>query len=762
MATVKKTQKEKKQTQIKKEPKPKKSRVASKEKIETGAASTSAAEDTKNKKKASGTSKAAGKKGKTATAGTTRKKAVKSTSTSASARKTKKTKAAVAVSKEQIKKDGAELLPAAQKDTSGKKPVPQKKISEETTKITAESNAGATAVLEPVKEPLPAVTTVTLEPEEKKEQYAAAQQQQPAVKPVIKIDETITVAALADKLKIKVSELIKKMLSLGIIATINQRIDTDVASIVASEFGYGIEVVSLYGDTTSEEKEDISKLKTRPPIVTIMGHVDHGKTSLLDAIRKTDVAGKEFGGITQHMGAYRVATSQGEIIFLDTPGHEAFTAMRARGAKVTDIVILIVAADDGVMPQTIEAIAHARAANTPIIVAINKIDVNGVNIQKVKQDLANQALVPEDWGGKTITVETSARKNIGIDKLLELILLQAEMMELKANPDKPAVGVIIEAKVSKGVGPVATVLIHGGTLRVGDSFIAGTTFGKVKAMSDDKKKKVLEAGPSVPVEVMGFQSLPLSGDRFIVVEDERKARHISETRREIKRGENFAIKKHLTLENFHKNFSEGKTKELKLIIKSDVRGSAEVLKDSLQKLDTKDVSVKIIHSGIGGINDSDIILAAASDAVIVGFNVKEETSAIALAQKENVDIKTYRIIYDVINDIKSAMEGLLDPDKKEVYLGRAKILKIFKVEKIGSIAGCLVIDGKISRTARARVLRDNIIVYDGKLYTLKRFKDDVKDVDKGFECGLTLDGFHDLKIGDIIESYSIEFVKRKL
>ena len=578
----------------------------------------------------------------------------------------------------------------------------------------------------------------------------------------IKIDETITVSALANKMNVKVTELIKKMLLMGIIASINQRIDTDVAALVAAEFSYDVEVVPLYGEVENEKEEDTAKFKPRSPIVTIMGHVDHGKTSLLDAIRKTNVAEKEFGGITQHIGAYKVKTPHGEIVFLDTPGHEAFTAMRARGAQVTDIVILIVAADDGVMPQTIEAIAHAKAAGIPIIAAINKIDVAGVNIQKVKQELANQGLSPEDWGGKTITVEISARKNIGIDKLLDLILLQAEMLELKANPDKQASGVVIEARISKGVGPVATVLIKSGTLRIGDYFVAGTSYGKVRAMRDDKKKHIKEAGPATPVEVIGFQTLPLSGDKFVVADDEKKARHISEIRQQLKRDERLSSKKHLTLESFHKDFAEGKAKELNLILKADVRGSAEVLRDSLEKLSTKEVSVKIIHSGIGGINDSDVILAAASDAIIIGFNVRQETSAIAIAQRESVEIKTYRIIYDAINDVKAAMEGLLEPTQKELYLGRAKILKVYKIEKIGNIAGCSVIDGKISRTGKVRLLRDNTIIFEGKLSSLKRFKDDVKEVEKGFECGLTLDGFNDIKEGDIVESYTFELVKRKL
>lgn len=580
--------------------------------------------------------------------------------------------------------------------------------------------------------------------------------------PKIKIDESITVSGLASKMNIKPVELIKKMMLSGILLTINQRVAMDVASVVAGEFGYDVEVVPLYGAVEEEVEEDKSALIHRAPIVTIMGHVDHGKTSLMDAIRLSNVVASEAGGITQHIGAYKVKTVGGEIVFLDTPGHEAFTAMRARGAQVTDIVVLVVAADDGVMPQTIEAIDHARAANVPIIVAINKIDMPAANVQKVKQELSNQNLQPEDWGGKTITVEVSAKKRIGIEKLLELILLQAEIMELKANPKRLALGVIVEAKISPKQGPVATVLIKTGTIKVGDYFVAGSAYGKVRAMHNDKGKRLLEAGPSTPVEMMGFQWAPQSGDKFFVVKDEKEARNISEIRQQSRRDEKLTRRKHLTLEDFHKNLVEGKAKELALILKADVRGSVEVLRDSLEKLSTSDVTLRIIHSGIGGINDSDVILAAASDAVIIGFNVRSETTALALAQREEVEIKTYRIIYEAINDIKAAMEGLLEPDKKEVYVGRARVLKTFKVAKVGTIAGCLVIDGKISRAGGGRLLRDNAIIYEGKLASLKRFKDDVKEVEKGFECGMMLENFGDIKEGDVIESFAIELVKRKL
>lgn len=615
-------------------------------------------------------------------------------------------------------------------------------------------------------EPVPSVTAAIVSPPPSVKPVAAA----PAapVKPVVprlklRVDETVTVSELAAKMNIKSSELIKKLMSMGVLATINQRIGTDAVTLVAPEFGYDVEVVPLYGEREeAEEEETKEKLKPRPAIVTIMGHVDHGKTSLMDAIRESNIVEKESGGITQHIGAYKVKTPKGEIVFLDTPGHEAFTAMRARGAQVTDIVILVVAADDGVMPQTIEAIDHARAAGVPIIVAINKIDMAAANLQKVKQELANQNLLPEDWGGKTITVEISAKKRIGIDKLLEMLLIQAEMMELKANPDKKAVGIVVEARVSSKKGPVATVLIKSGSIKIGDYFVAGTVYGKVRAMHNDRKKRLLSAGPSTPAEIMGFQRAPQSGDKFFVIADEKEARHISEIRQQLKRDERLSRRHHLTLEDFHKNVVEGKVKELKLILKADVRGSVEVLRDSLEKLSTKDVVIKTIHSGIGGINNSDVVLAAASDAVIIGFNVRSEISAMAIAQKEDVEIKTYRIIYEVVDEVKAALEGLLEPDKKEVYLGRAKVLKTFKAAKIGTIAGCSVIDGKILRTGNARLLRDNIIIFDGKIASLKRFKDDVKEAEKGFECGIVLHGFGDIKVGDLIESYTIELVKRKL
>ena len=563
------------------------------------------------KKTAAGTSKAK----KTAKPAEAAEKQEKET---AKVKTAEKAQTAAATPVQAVQPQTAVKPPEIAKEKKAVKPA-EPKIKAKTAVVIEKKAAEVKKAPEPAKPLPPAKPQPTVKPMPAAQPQHAVQPQpsiqpkpQPAPTPVevkpappkvrqkIQIDETITVTGLANKMNVKVTELIKKMLLMGIIASINQRIDTDVAALVASEFSFDVEVVPLYGEAEKEKEEDASKLKHRSPIVTIMGHVDHGKTSLLDAIRKTNVAEKEFGGITQHIGAYKVKTQHGEVVFLDTPGHEAFTAMRARGAQVTDIVILIVAADDGVMPQTIEAIAHAKAAGIPIMAAINKIDVPGVNIQKVKQELANQGLSPEEWGGKTITVEISARQNIGIDKLLDLILLQAEMLELKANPDKQAAGVVIEARVSKGVGPVATVLIKSGTLKIGDYFVAGTSYGKVRAMRDDRKRHLKEAGPATPVEVIGFQTLPLSGDKFVVTEDEKKARHISEIRQQLKRDERLSSKKHLTLESFHKDFAEGKAKELNLILKADVRGSADEAESALSN-----------SSAAGGITPLDVNSARA-------------------------------------------------------------------------------------------------------------------------------------------------------
>ncbi|MCB4792391.1 MAG: translation initiation factor IF-2 [Elusimicrobia bacterium] len=575
----------------------------------------------------------------------------------------------------------------------------------------------------------------------------------------IRINELTTIREIAEKLGQTTGDVIKKLLSMGTLATINQRIDLEVAELLASEYGFDIKFASIFeGEKIAEEEDDVENLKPRPAVVTIMGHVNHGKTSLLDAIRETDVASKEAGGITQHIGAYKVKTAKGEVTFLDTPGHEAFTAMRSRGAQVTDIVVLVVAADDGVMPQTVEALDHARAAAVPIIVAINKIDVPGANPSQVKQELTKYNLLSEDWGGDTIMVEVSAKNNIKIDALLEMILLKAEMMELKANPDTLARGAVVEARLDHKRGPVITVLIQKGTLHVGDNFIVGTTYGKVRAMTDDHGKKLDEAKPVTPVEILGVNSLPHAGDRFIAMDDERKAREIAQTRFSRAREERMKPRHHLSLEDI----SSGKVKELRLVLKADVQGSLGALRDSLDKLSTPEIKLTIIHGGIGTINESDVTLAAASDAIIMGFSIKPDTAVERMAEREGVSIRIYRIIYEVIADVRAAMEGMLEPQLKEISLGKAQVRQVFKISKVGTIAGCSVLEGKIQRGCKVRILRDNVIIYDGNIITLRRFKDDVKEVDKGFECGIGLERYSDFKNGDILDLYTFEKIARKL
>jgi len=584
------------------------------------------------------------------------------------------------------------------------------------------------------------------------------------IKPKIKIDETTTTAQLAEKIGVKPAELIKKLLSLGSLVTINQRIDPDTATLIAGEYGYEVEFVPLYGEETllKEEIVEPSKLVPRAPVVTIMGHVDHGKTSLLDAIRQTRLTEKEYGGITQHIGAYKVKSKKGEIVFLDTPGHEAFTAMRARGAQVTDIVVLVVAADDGVMPQTIESINHSRAANVPIIVAINKIDLPTANPQKVKQQLAELGLIPEEWGGKTIFVEVSAKKQINLDKLLEIILLETELLELKSNPSGPARGIIIEARLDPRKGPLATVLVQKGTLRISDSFLAGFTWGKVRALIDDRGRRLLEVSPTSPVEVLGFSNVPEVGDRFLILPDEQEAKKIAQQRQQIRSQEVIFRRQHVTLDDFYRRVKEGKLKELKLILKADVQGSLEAIKDSLSKLIHPEIKLSIIHSGMGGINESDCLLAAASEAVVIGFNIRPEPGAEKLAKEEGVDIRSYRIIYELIDEIKAAMEGLLEPGIKENVLGRLSIRQLFRIPKVGVVAGCYVEEGKVIRGANVHLLRENRIIYDGRIASLKRFKEDVHEVEKGYECGVGLENFQDLKTGDLLEIYEKVKVARKL
>jgi translation initiation factor IF-2 len=550
---------------------------------------------------------------------------------------------------------------------------------------------------------------------------------------------------------------------MGVLVNINQLIDADVASLVAGEFGYEVEKVSLERQDLLERKEDLpEQLKSRPPVVTIMGHVDHGKTMLLDAIRKTNVVEGEAGGITQHIGAYDVELENGHVVFIDTPGHEAFTAMRARGAQVTDVVVLVVAADDGMMPQTKEAIDHARAAKVPIVVAINKTDKPTANPEKVKKDLSEYELVPEQWGGNTLFAEVSAKQKTGIKELLDSILLQAEVLELRANPDKPARGVIIESKLDKGRGPVATVLVQEGTLKTGDAFIAGSHYGRVRAMLNDKGKKIEEAPPSTPVEVVGFTDIPEAGEAFIVVSEERMAKQISLYRQEKIRQKELSKLSKVSLEELYDKIKKGEVKELNVIIKADVQGSIEAVKEALGKLSTDAVKVNILHDAVGGITETDVNLASASNAIIIGFNVRPGPKAQSLAEQEHVDVRTYSIIYDAINDIKNALEGLLEPTYKEHLLGRAQVIQVFSIRKVGTVAGSLVTDGKVVRGSHARLLRDNVVVYDGRISSLRRFKDDMKDCNQGLECGIGIENFNDIKLGDVIESYEMEEVQSRL
>ena len=578
----------------------------------------------------------------------------------------------------------------------------------------------------------------------------------------ITIPETITVKDLSAELKKTSGEIIKKLLAYGIMATINNEIDFDTAFLIAGEFGvtaHKKEVVTdediLFDD--SEDKEE--DLKPRPPVIVVMGHVDHGKTSLLDAVRSTNVIEGEAGGITQAIGAYKVEVNGREITFLDTPGHEAFTAMRARGAQITDIAILVVAANDGVMPQTIEAIDHAKAAGIPIIVAINKIDVEGANPDKVKQELAEYGLVSEDWGGDTIFVPISAKKKINIDNLLEMVLLVADMKELKANPNKQAKGVVIEAKLDKSKGPVATMLVQRGTLDIGDTILVGSVIGRIRTMTDDKGHKVKKAGPSTPVEITGLTEVPEAGDTFYEVKDEKTAKHLMERRKRQARDKALKASSRVTLDDLFSQIEKGNLKQLNIIVKADVQGSVEAVKQALEKLSNDEVKVKVIHANVGAITESDVTLANVSNAIIIGFNVRPQPIAKDMADKENVEIKTYSVIYNAIEDVEAAMKGMLDPVFKEVVIGNAEVRQTFKISDVGTIAGCYVTNGKVARNAGVRVLRDNVVIHDGKLISLKRMKDDVKEVAKGFECGIQIENFNDIKEGDIIEAYIMEQVK---
>ena len=579
-----------------------------------------------------------------------------------------------------------------------------------------------------------------------------------ASKRVFKIEEVITVGDLAHRMGIKAGEVIKKLIEMGMPTTVNQLLDADAAGLLAQEYGFEVENVAPEMESLIDQEADREEdLVARPPVVTIMGHVDHGKTSLLDAIRASHVIDQEAGGITQHIGAYEVEHNGRSLVMLDTPGHEAFTSMRARGAQVTDIVVLVVAAEDGVMPQTVEAIDHARAADVPIVVAVNKIDKPGAQPDRIRQQLSDFGLVPEEWGGQALYANISAKKKIGIDSLLELVLLQADILELKANPRKLARGTVIESRIEKGRGPIATVLVQDGTLKVGDPVVTGTHYGRVRALINHKGKRLTEALPGTPVEIQGLNGLPAAGQKFAVMRDERTARQIAMHRHEKER-EKVVARPRFSLEELHRRIEEGGLKELNIVLKTDVQGSLEALQFSLNRLSGEKVKVNIIHAGAGGISESDVMLASASTAVIIGFNVRPEPKGADLAERERVDVRLYSVIYDVVEDIRKAMEGMLEPSYREMSVGRAEVRNTFHISRLGTVAGCFVLSGKITRNALVRLLRDNVVVHEGKLASLKRFKDDVREVVEGYECGLGLENFNDIKIGDQIEAFVMEKV----
>src|SRR5262245_46121799 len=603
----------------------------------------------------------------------------------------------------------------------------------------------------PMTEPMvatPAVATVEAPPVEVKRE-------------LVKVGESVTVAELAEKMRRKSGEVIKALLELGVMRMVNDLLDPTEAKLVGDKFGFDVDIRSVEGDVIEEEETDGGQLSLRPPVVTVMGHVDHGKTSLLDAIRKSKVAEKEFGGITQHIGAYQVATSHGKVTFLDTPGHEAFTAMRARGAQATHRGILVVAADDGVMPQTVEAINHARAANVPIIVAVNKVDKPEADPDRVKRELSNHNLVPEDWGGQTIYVPTSAKKGTGIEQLLEMSALQAEILELKANPNRAAKGVVIESRLDRGRGPVATVLVQPGTVKEGDAVVVGANSGRIRALIDATGRKAKTAGPSDPVEILGLSGVPSAGDVLVAVSDERKARQIATMRADKEKAKVKAATR-ITLEGLHQQIKTGEVKELRLVLKADVQGSVEALTESLERLSTDEVKLKVIHSSVGAIIESDVMLASASNAIVLGFNVKPEAKAAQQAQANGVDVRTYNVIYEAINDVKAALAGMLAPEIRETLLGRALVRQIFVISKLGPIAGSYVQEGKFVRGAKVRVRRGDTVVGTGTVGSLKRFKDDVREVLAGLECGIGVDGVSGVQAGDLLEAFTTEEVARTL
>ena len=596
-----------------------------------------------------------------------------------------------------------------------------------------------------------------------KEEVVSEVQENSSGEVVIEMEDTITVKELSEMLKMPSIEVIKELMFMGVMAAINAEIDIATVEKLAEKLADRLTVLVVRKEEKAIEKEtmddeDEANLVKRPPVVTVMGHVDHGKTSLLDAIRSAKVTEGEAGGITQHIGAYMAEVNGEMVTFLDTPGHEAFTAMRARGAQVTDIVVLVVAADDGIMPQTKEAINHCKAANVPIVVAINKIDKPGANIDRVKQELAEEGVLVEDWGGDVASVPVSAKTRQGLDDLLEMILLTSEMLEAKANPNRDAKGTVIEAKLDKGRGAVASLLVQNGTLHVGDSILVGNTYGRIRAMFDHKGKNVKEAGPSVPVEILGLSEVPVSGDKFEVVKDEKTARNMAEERKEAAKSAYLNTNK-VSLEDLYSQIQEGKVKELSIIVKADVQGSVQALSQSLEKLSTDAVKVRVIHGAVGAISETDVTLAAASNAIIIGFNVRPDSNAVAIAEKEKVDMETYRIIYDAIDDVKAAMIGMLEPEYKEVVLGTAEVRQTYKISSVGTVAGCYVTSGKVVRNESVRVVRDGIVIFDGALSSLKRFKDDAKEVAQNYECGLTIEKFNDIKEGDIIEAYTMEEIK---
>ena len=578
---------------------------------------------------------------------------------------------------------------------------------------------------------------------------------------LVKLPESVTVGELAAAMRRKTTEVIKALVDLGVMATVNEVLDPTAAKLVADKFHFDVQVRSIEGDVLEEEESDPAQMRPRPPVVTVMGHVDHGKTSLLDAIRTTKVAEREFGGITQHIGAYQVDTSHGKVTFLDTPGHEAFTAMRARGAQATDMVVLVVAADDGVMPQTVEAINHAKAANVPILVAVNKIDKPGSDPDRVKRELSNHGLVPEDWGGQTIFIHTSAKRGDGIPQLLEMTALQAEILELRANPGRAGRGVIVEGRLDRGRGPVATALIQSGTLKEGDAVVVGSHSGRVRALFNDRGKKVQSAGPSDPVEILGLSGVPQAGDTMLVVADERKARQIATVRSERDRLKGKSATR-ITLEDLHKQIEAGEVKELRLVLKADVQGSVEALTESLERLSTEEVKLKVIHSSVGTVTESDVMLASASNAIVLGFNVKADPKAATQAQANGVDMRSYNVIYDAINDVRAALSGMLAPEIHEMVLGRAQVRQLFPITKVGTIYGSSVTEGKMVRGARARIKRGETLLGEGVISSLKRFKDDVREVLQGLECGVGIEGIKGVQPNDVIEAFSTEEVARTL